>query len=70
MKNLKVIATFLVLNFAFVSAPVGAQSASPTPAPDASVSVNLRVVDLAAGQTANISSGTLTYQGKQYPVNI
>ena len=68
MNNLKVIATFLVLNFAFVAAPAGAQREMPLPTPDATVTVELKVVALAAGQTANISSGTLTYQGKQYPV--
>lgn len=70
MNSLKVIAMYLAISFAFVAAPTCAQSEMPLPAPDATVSVDLRVLVMAAGQTANISSGTLTYKGKQYPLTI
>lgn len=70
MNSLKVIAAYLAISFAFVAAPACAQSVAPLPTPDATVNLDLRVLATGAGQTAIISSGTLTYKGKQYPLTI
>jgi len=70
MNSLKVVVTFLTISFAFVCFPARAQSDQPLPPPVATITVDLKVYAMATGQKANISSGILTYQGKQYPLTI
>jgi len=47
-----------------------AQGNTPAPSPDAKVKVDLQVYVLVSGQSANVTSGTLTFQGKDYPFKV
>jgi hypothetical protein len=70
MSTLRIIATLLLLSLSTLCVPVSAQGNAPLPAPDATVSLNLKVYASVLGQKEDISSGVLTYQGKQYPFTI
>lgn len=47
-----------------------AQSDGPIPSPSATFTVNIEIFALLSGQTANTSTGVLTYEGKQHPFTI
>jgi len=47
-----------------------AQSDEPIPSPSATFTVDIKIYAFVSGQTANTSTGILTYQGKQYPFTI
>lgn len=70
MNNLRIVATFLLISLSTLCASAFAQGNAPFPLPDATVSLNLKVYALALGQKADVSSGVLTYQGKNYPFTI
>ena len=47
-----------------------AQADQPIPSPSATFTVDIKIYAFVTGQTANTSTGILTYQGKQYPFTV
>ncbi len=71
MNTLKTVAVSLMLGLSIFSGPIKAQNEIPVNLTvTGTISVNLKVYALALGQTANTSTGVLTFQGKKYPFTV
>jgi hypothetical protein len=70
MNHLKVAAASLAITLCSAVGPVCAQGVPSSPTISATATVDLKVYALSTGQTANVSSGVLTYQGKKYPFTV
>ncbi|MEN9864275.1 MAG: hypothetical protein RLZZ601_2039 [Pseudomonadota bacterium] len=71
MNTLKTVAVSLMLGLSIFSGPIKAENEIPVNLTvTGTISVNLKVYALALGQTANTSTGVLTFQGKKYPFTV
>ncbi len=71
MNTLKTVAVSLMLGLSIFSGPIKAENEIPINLTvTGTISVNLKVYALALGQTANTSTGVLTFQGKKYPFTV
>ena len=70
MNRVKAVAVSLAISLCSVIGLANAQGITPSSTISATATVDLKVYALSAGQTANISSGVLTYQGKKYPFTV
>ncbi len=71
MNTLKTVAVSLMLGLSIFSGPIMAENEIPVNLTvTGTISVNLKVYALALGQTANTSTGVLTFQGKKYPFTV
>jgi hypothetical protein len=71
MNTLKTVAVSLMLGLSIFSGPIKAQNEIPVNLTvSGTISVDLKIYALASGQTANTSTGVLTFQGKKYPFTV
>jgi hypothetical protein len=71
MNSLKALTALLILSLSIFAGTVKAEEEMPLNLKvTATVTVDLKVYALALGQTANASTGVLTYQGKKYPFTV
>ena len=66
----KIIAVLVTFSFGALCQWVYAAGDDPIPSPSATFTVDIKIYALMTGQTANTSTGVLTYQGKQYPFTV
>ena len=71
MNTLKIIAMSLALGLSFFAGTAKAEAEIPVNLTvTGAISVDLKLYALALGQTANTSTGVLTFQGKKYPFTV
>ena len=66
----KIMAVLAALSLGALCHLSQAQSDEPIPSPSATFTVDIKIYAFVTGQTANTSTGVLTFQGKQYPFTI
>ena len=66
----KIMAVLAALSLGVLCHLSQAQSDEPIPSPSATFTVDIKIYAFVTGQTANTSTGVLTFQGKQYPFTI